>query len=73
MQGSFLKILPRDVAAYDQDSGINAPIYFTFNSVGVDYKIFDIGRETGKISLNRNVQDDELLQPATLVIRVSGK
>jgi hypothetical protein len=31
-QGSRLLIQPRDIAAYDQDLGINAAIYYTFNS-----------------------------------------
>lgn len=63
-------MLPRDVAAYDQDSGIKAPIFYSFNSGGIDYRVFDIGRETGKITLKRDVMPDELLTPATLVIRV---
>jgi hypothetical protein len=31
-QGTRLQIQPRDIAAYDQDLGINAAIYYSFNS-----------------------------------------
>lgn len=57
--------------AYDQDTGINAPIFYTFNFASADYRLFDIGRESGHVTIKRDIKDDELLQPATLVIRVS--
>lgn len=71
VKGSILVIKPRDVGAYDQDVGINAPIFYTWNSVGSDYHLFKIERESGKILLKRDVMDNELTQPATLVIRAT--
>lgn len=32
LQGTRLKIFPDEIAAYDQDIGINAPVYYTFNA-----------------------------------------
>nr|CAD7437671.1 unnamed protein product [Timema bartmani] len=71
MQGTRLKIRPRDIAAYDQDMGINADIYYTFNSGGSDYRFFDIDRVTGHVTIKRSIPDDELVQPATLVVRAT--
>nr|CAD7428748.1 unnamed protein product [Timema monikensis] len=70
-QGTRLKIRPRDIAAYDQDMGINADIYYTFNSGGSDYRFFDIDRVTGHVTIKRSIPDDELVQPATLVVRAT--
>nr|CAD7397117.1 unnamed protein product [Timema poppensis] len=70
-QGTRLKIRPRDIAAYDQDMGINADIYYTFNSGGSDYRFFDIDRVTGHVTIKRSIPEDELVQPATLVVRAT--
>lgn len=37
-QGTRLKVLPRDIVAYDQDIGINAPVFYSFNSGNFNYK-----------------------------------
>ncbi|XP_049947286.1 fat-like cadherin-related tumor suppressor homolog [Schistocerca serialis cubense] len=71
LQGTRLKVLPREIAAYDQDVGINAPIYYTFNSATQDYRFFEIDRSSGHVILQRTVPDDELLQPTTLVVRAT--
>lgn len=31
-QGTKLRVFPREIAAYDQDLGINANIFYTLNS-----------------------------------------
>ncbi|XP_063224193.1 protocadherin Fat 4 [Bacillus rossius redtenbacheri] len=69
--GSQLRVSPRDIAAYDQDVGINADIYYTFNSGGGDYRFFDMDRLSGRVLVRRSVPDEELLQPATLVVRAT--
>ncbi|XP_075236204.1 protocadherin Fat 4-like Cad96Ca [Lycorma delicatula] len=70
-QGTRLHILPREIAAYDQDLGINAPIYFSFNSANQDYRFFEMDRMTGHIIIKRSIPDDELLQPSTLVVKAT--
>uniref|UniRef100_A0A1V1FIP7 Putative CTL9 n=1 Tax=Reticulitermes speratus TaxID=60591 RepID=A0A1V1FIP7_9NEOP len=71
VQGTRLHIQPRDIAAYDQDLGINAAIFYSFNSVGADYRYFDIDRTSGHVTIKRSIPDDELVQPATLVVRAT--
>ncbi|XP_069687408.1 protocadherin-15 [Periplaneta americana] len=70
-QGTRLTIHPRDIAAYDQDIGINAAIFYSFNSAGTDYRYFDIDRNTGHVTIKRSIPDDDLNQPATLVVRAT--
>ena len=40
-------------------------------SDGADSHYFDIDRETGEISIAENIPDSELLQPITLVVKVT--
>ncbi|KAL1140379.1 hypothetical protein AAG570_000311 [Ranatra chinensis] len=70
-QGTRLRILPRDMAAYDQDVGIKSPLIYSFNSGGSDYKYFELDQVTGHVKVKQTVPEDELLQPATLVIRAT--
>lgn len=70
-QGTRLLIQPRDIAAYDQDLGINAALFYTFNSGGADYRYFDIDRDSGHVTIKRSIPDDDLIQPATLVVRAT--
>ncbi|KAF5307815.1 hypothetical protein FQR65_LT06687 [Abscondita terminalis] len=66
-----LLIKPREIKAIDQDSGINAPVYYTFNGVGTDYSFFKINRSTGRVSLARDLSNVDLQHPATIVIRAT--
>lgn len=70
-KGTVLYIKPRDIKAFDQDLGINAPVFYTFNGVGTDYTYFKIDRTSGRVSLARNLTDNHLQHPATLVIRAT--
>ncbi|BES97298.1 CA [Nesidiocoris tenuis] len=69
--GTKLKIQPREIAAFDQDLGIKSPIFYSFNSEGTDYKYFEIDKITGHVSVRRRVPEDEMLQPATLVVKAT--
>lgn len=69
--GAVLTVQPRDIKAYDQDIGIDSPVYYTFNEVGSNYELFRIHRITGKVSLSKDVKDNDLLHPALLVIRAT--
>ncbi|KAK9879638.1 hypothetical protein WA026_006703 [Henosepilachna vigintioctopunctata] len=69
--GTILKILPRDIRALDQDKGINAPVYYTFNGISPDYALFKINRKTGKVILAKDLTNSLLNHPATLVIRAT--
>lgn len=42
----------------------------TFVSETSDYRFFELDRTTGHVSIKRTIPDDELLQPATLVVKV---
>jgi hypothetical protein len=70
-RGTVLVTKPRDVKAFDQDLGINAPVFYTFNGIGTDYTYFKINRNTGKVSLSRDLSESDLQHPATLVIRAT--
>ncbi|KAJ8916153.1 hypothetical protein NQ315_016292 [Exocentrus adspersus] len=70
-KGTILVIKPRDIKAFDQDLGINSPVYYTFNGLGADYTYFRINRQTGKISLAKDLVEGDLRHPATLVIRAT--
>ncbi|KAF4533030.1 hypothetical protein B566_EDAN000722 [Ephemera danica] len=71
VQGTELQLHPRNIAAFDQDVGINATILYSFNGATGDYRFFEIGPTTGRVTLRRTVTDDDLQQPATLVVRAS--
>ncbi|XP_015835493.1 protocadherin beta-12 [Tribolium castaneum] len=70
-RGSPLVAKPREIKAFDQDLGINAPIFYTFNGIGTDYTYFKINRNSGKVTLSRDLNDSDLQHPATLVIRAT--
>ncbi|XP_065333277.1 cadherin EGF LAG seven-pass G-type receptor 1 isoform X1 [Cloeon dipterum] len=71
LQGTELQLHPRDIKAFDQDVGINATILYSFNGVTGDYRFFEIDQTSGKVTLRRHINDDDILQPATLVVRAS--
>ncbi|KAG5876666.1 hypothetical protein JTB14_027143 [Gonioctena quinquepunctata] len=70
-KGSLLIVKPREIKAVDQDIGINAPVYYTFKEVGVEYTFFKLNRLTAKISLAKDLNESDLPHPATLVIRAT--
>lgn len=61
-------ISPQEISAADQDTGINAALFYTFN---IDHPSFNIDRDTARITVAREITDDDLIMPVTLVIRVS--
>lgn len=71
MKDALLNIKPRDVKAFDQDEGIGAPVYYTWNGVGSEYSLFRLDRQTGRISLAKNLEEVDLQNPAILVIRAT--
>ncbi|XP_073972027.1 protocadherin Fat 4-like Cad96Ca [Rhodnius prolixus] len=71
VQGTRLRILPREITAFDQDLGIKSPIFYSFNSGGSDYKYFEIDQVTGAVIVKKRIPDDELLQPVTLVVKAT--
>lgn len=71
IRGSTLSVKPRDIKAIDQDVGINSPVYYTFNGVGPDYTYFKVNRKNGKIALAKDLTDNDLQHPVTLVLRAT--
>lgn len=60
-------ISPREITAVDQDVGINAPLFYSLN---IDHPSFAIDRDSARITITRDIAEDDLLMPVTLVIRV---
>lgn len=71
LKGSALEVKPREIEAFDQDAGIKAGVYYTFNGVGSEYTYFKINRETGRVTLARDVPEKDFHHPTTLVIRAT--
>lgn len=67
--GLKLDVKPREMAAFDQDTGINAPIYYTLNSMDSFYQYFNINKASGHIYVAKDINEDDFLQPVTLVVR----
>uniref|UniRef100_A0A1B6EHK3 Cadherin domain-containing protein n=2 Tax=Cuerna arida TaxID=1464854 RepID=A0A1B6EHK3_9HEMI len=70
-QGTRLRIHPREILAYDQDTAINAAIYYSFNTENSDTRFFEIDRSAGYVIVKRTIPEDELLQPATIVVKAT--
>jgi hypothetical protein len=51
-------------------SGFNFVCLTSFLTAGADYRYFDIDRTSGQVTIKRSIPEDELVQPATLVVRV---
>ncbi|XP_066156678.1 cadherin EGF LAG seven-pass G-type receptor 2 [Euwallacea fornicatus] len=68
-----LKIKPRDIRAVDQDEGIGAPVYYTFNGIGSEYSMFKLDRHSGRVSLSRNLEEMDLQSPVILVIKATQR
>lgn len=60
-------ISPKEISAIDQDIGINAALFYTFN---IDHTSFNIDKESARVTVTRDISDDDLLMPVTLVVRV---
>lgn len=61
-------ISPKEISAIDQDTGINAALFYTFN---IDHPSFAIDKETARVTVTREILEDELLMPVTLVVRAT--
>lgn len=68
-QNSILVTSPGPILAADQDSGINAPLFYTTS--GDNKHLLNINKDSGQV-----IVTDQLLaiaQPVTIVIKVSFK
>ncbi len=72
-QGLKLIVEPEDIRAYDQDSGLGAPVFYEFSGQEESdiYRYFELNRNTGHIYVRADVPPDELLRPVTLVIKAT--
>ncbi|KAK4880119.1 hypothetical protein RN001_008265 [Aquatica leii] len=71
LKSTTLLVKPREIKAFDQDSGINAAVFYTFNGIGADYSFFKINRNTAQVSLAKDLSPTDLQHPATIVIRAT--
>lgn len=70
--GSSLEIEPEPIYAYDQDTGIKSQIVYSIPEGRVESHFFNIDPASGRIAIARDVADDQLLQPITLVLKVKA-
>ncbi|XP_046649678.1 protocadherin-like wing polarity protein stan [Daphnia pulicaria] len=68
-KGTGLEIRPEPMRAVDQDAGINASIRYAWNAGGAEYQDFFLDPLNGSVSLNRSLEDNELVQPVILVVK----
>ncbi|KAJ0181504.1 hypothetical protein K1T71_003589 [Dendrolimus kikuchii] len=66
-EGTVLKTAPGPIAAFDQDTGINAPIFYS--TTGDDKHLVLINRDTGQVAASKQLAD--LDQPITIVIKAT--
>jgi len=69
LQGSVLEMRPEQMKAVDQDAGINSSIQYSWNGGGAGYDDFELDADDGSVRLRRHLQDNELVQPVTLVVK----
>ncbi|XP_067207399.1 protocadherin beta-14 [Linepithema humile] len=64
-----LKVWPAAIKAVDQDVGINSRIKYTIQ--GAILTFLDLNPETAEIVMIRSLQDQELITPATIIIKAT--
>ena len=69
-QDHVVQMRPEALHAADQDVGINAPVRYAWNE-GSESRYFTIDEVNGTVSMARDLADNELVQPVTLVVKVN--
>jgi len=69
LHGSWLEMRPEKMKAFDQDLGINSSIQYAWNAGGSEYEDFHLDSADGSVTLARDLGDNELVQPLTLVVK----
>ena len=69
--GMKLKVEPEPIRAYDKDKGINVPVYYTFAGSGLEYRYFELNRNTGAVYMKGAPAEADFTSSATLVIRAT--
>ncbi|XP_021960448.2 protocadherin Fat 4 isoform X2 [Folsomia candida] len=71
--GAALEIEPEPIYAFDQDTGINSPIIYSIAQGRAESNFFHMDALMGRITLSRDVPEDQLNQPITLVLKAEQK
>ncbi|XP_047488094.1 protocadherin Fat 1-like [Penaeus chinensis] len=71
VKGTPIEVQPETVSAVDRDAGIMAEVTYSFSRDEEASRYFKIDPKTGEVSLSMNLPDDQLHQPATLVVRAT--
>ncbi|KAI4489536.1 hypothetical protein M0802_011071, partial [Mischocyttarus mexicanus] len=67
---TILKVEPASIKAVDQDLGINALVRYTIQGGILPYLL--LNPDNAEITIIRSLQDNELLSPATIVVKDQG-
>nr|KAF7434337.1 hypothetical protein H0235_002528 [Vespula pensylvanica] len=66
---TVLKVEPASIKAVDQDVGINAPVRYTIQGGILPFLL--LNPDTAEIVIIRSLQENELLSPATIVVKAT--
>ncbi|XP_066940090.1 protocadherin-16 [Macrobrachium rosenbergii] len=70
-KGTKVEVQPETVRAVDRDEGIKAPVVYSFSRDEAEAAWFHIDPKTGEITIAKDLPDDKLTQPTTLVVRAT--
>ncbi|XP_076032674.1 protocadherin Fat 4-like Cad96Ca isoform X2 [Oratosquilla oratoria] len=70
---AVVHVQPEDVHAEDRDVGIMAVVTYSFSREVSEADWFNIDPESGQVSLARDLPEDQLTQPVTLVVRATQR
>ncbi|ODM95632.1 Fat-like cadherin-related tumor suppressor [Orchesella cincta] len=73
LAGTVLDIEPEPIYAFDQDTGINAPIIYSIPEGRAESHYFHMDAASGRITVARDVPEDQLTQPITLVLKKGNR
>ncbi|XP_068241114.1 protocadherin beta-6-like [Palaemon carinicauda] len=70
-KGTKVEVQPETVRAVDRDEGIKAPVVYSFSRDEEEASWFQIDPKTGEVTITKDLPDDKLTQPTTLVVRAT--
>ena len=72
--GSVLTVLPEAILARDRDLGLNSSLVYSLPGARSEegQRLVSVDPRTGALRLERNVTEDTLRQPLTLIVQVTS-
>lgn len=68
---AMVEVQPETVQAVDRDKGIMASVFYSFSREEEEAAWFNIDPQSGIVTLAKDLPDDQLNQPTTLVVRAT--